>query len=126
MLVVLSLGLLLSDATASLSVPPNGEPDAAKVRSALSEFTHLKGKERRARLRAVKSEVRQFKADKRAGREPKAEKVVQVICAILLPPLGVYLHEGTINTRFWICLLLTLLLYIPGLIYALVIILGDK
>lgn len=46
-----------------------------------------------------------------------------VIIAILLPPLAVFLYEGEINKNFWINLLLTLLLYIPGLIHALILIL---
>ena len=41
-----------------------------------------------------------------------------VIIAILLPPLAVALVDG-LSGRFWICLLLTLLFYLPGLIYAL-------
>ncbi|GAB4093488.1 YqaE/Pmp3 family membrane protein [Flaviaesturariibacter terrae] len=115
----------LSETAASVPVPAT-DPDPAVVKSALAEFRGLTAKERRDRLRSVKSEVRKFKAEKRANREPKASTVVQVIVAILLPPLGVYLHEGVINSRFWIDLLLTLLFYLPGLIYALVIILGDK
>jgi len=43
-----------------------------------------------------------------------------------LPPLAVYLHEGVINSKFWISLLLTLLFWLPGVIYALIVILGDK
>ncbi|TCZ71827.1 YqaE/Pmp3 family membrane protein [Flaviaesturariibacter aridisoli] len=128
LLLVLSCSLLLSETSASvpLPTPVSGDPDPAKVTAALKEFSSLSGKERRQRFRAVKSAVKQFKAEKRAGREPLASTVVQVIVAILLPPLGVYLHEGTINSRFWISLLLTLLFYLPGLIYALVIILGDN
>jgi len=50
-----------------------------------------------------------------------------VILAILLPPLAVYLHQGEINTKFWISLILTLLFFIPGIIYALIVVLGgDK
>ncbi|RYY96610.1 MAG: YqaE/Pmp3 family membrane protein [Chitinophagaceae bacterium] len=128
LLLVLSCSLLLSETSASVPVPTpaSGDPDPARVTAALKEFSSLSGKERRQRFRAVKSAVKQFKAEKRAGREPLASTVVQVIVAILLPPLGVYLHEGTINSRFWISLLLTLLFYLPGLIYALVIILGDN
>ena len=125
LLLMLSCGLFLSETSASVPLPVTGDPDPAKVSAAIKEFNSLSGKERRQRLRAVKAAVKQFKADKRAGREPLVSTAVQVIVAILLPPLGVYLHEGTINSRFWISLLLTLLLYLPGLIYALVIILGD-
>ncbi|MCL7050647.1 hypothetical protein MKW94_002521 [Papaver nudicaule] len=44
--------------------------------------------------------------------------VVEIILAILLPPLGVFLRFG-IKVEFWICLVLTILGYIPGIIYAL-------
>lgn len=43
--------------------------------------------------------------------------VVRIICAILLPPLGVFLQVG-IGIDFWINILLTLLGYIPGIIHA--------
>ncbi|CAM8927355.1 unnamed protein product [Rhodiola kirilowii] len=43
---------------------------------------------------------------------------VEVILAILLPPVGVFLRYG-IGVEFWICLLLTILGYLPGIIYAL-------
>lgn len=45
-----------------------------------------------------------------------------VIVAILLPPLAVALVDG-LSTRFWLSLLLTILLYIPGLIYSLYVVL---
>lgn len=48
-----------------------------------------------------------------------------VIITILVPPLGVFLHQGAINNKFWISLLLTLLLYVPGLIYSLIVVLGS-
>ena len=39
------------------------------------------------------------------------------VCNILLPPLGVFLHYG-VKLEFWICILLTLLGWLPGIIYA--------
>ena len=48
-----------------------------------------------------------------------------VILAILLPPLAVYLYEGAINTLFWIDLILTLCIWIPGVVFALIVILGG-
>ncbi|BBN02400.1 hypothetical protein MPTK1_2g15060 [Marchantia polymorpha subsp. ruderalis] len=42
---------------------------------------------------------------------------VDIILAIILPPLGVFLKFGC-QIEFWICLLLTILGYIPGIIYA--------
>lgn len=48
-----------------------------------------------------------------------------VIATILIPPLGVFLHQGAINSKFWISLVLTLLFFIPGLIYSLIVVLGS-
>uniref|UniRef100_A0A8R7JWE1 Hydrophobic protein LTI6B n=1 Tax=Triticum urartu TaxID=4572 RepID=A0A8R7JWE1_TRIUA len=42
---------------------------------------------------------------------------IDIILAIILPPLGVFLKFGC-GHEFWICLLLTFLGYIPGIIYA--------
>ena len=47
--------------------------------------------------------------------------IVEIILAILLPPLAVFLHDG-IGTTFWISLILTLLFWIPGVIYALLVV----
>ncbi|MEO5572391.1 MAG: YqaE/Pmp3 family membrane protein [Bacteroidia bacterium] len=43
-----------------------------------------------------------------------------VLC-ILLPPLAVGLKYGIVD-KFWISLLLTLLFWIPGVIYALLVV----
>ena len=43
--------------------------------------------------------------------------LIRIICAILLPPLGVFLQVG-IGIDFWINIVLTLLGYIPGIIHA--------
>lgn len=51
------------------------------------------------------------------------DKLLYVIVAILIPWLGVLLYEGGITSNFWITLLLWFLFYLPGLIYALLVIL---
>lgn len=47
--------------------------------------------------------------------------ILKVLFAFLLPPLGVFLEVG-IKEEFWISILLTILGWIPGIIYALYII----
>ncbi|XAR52765.1 hypothetical protein NMG60_11021017 [Bertholletia excelsa] len=42
---------------------------------------------------------------------------IDILLAIFLPPLGVFLKFGC-KVEFWISLLLTLCGYIPGIIYA--------
>jgi len=46
--------------------------------------------------------------------------ILLVILAILLPPLSAFLARG-LGTEFWIDLLLTILFWIPGVIYALLL-----
>ncbi|KAK3030394.1 hypothetical protein RJ639_038922 [Escallonia herrerae] len=64
--------------------------------------------------------------------EPGTATCLDIILAIILPPLGVFLKFGCklcgirladrqnlwVQVEFWICLVLTLLGYIPGIIYA--------
>lgn len=45
-----------------------------------------------------------------------------IAAAILLPPLGVWLSEG-LNRNFWIALVLTVLAFIPGILFALLVVL---
>jgi uncharacterized membrane protein YqaE (UPF0057 family) len=44
-------------------------------------------------------------------------KIILLIIAFFIPPLGVALYDG-IHWPFWINLLLTLLLWLPGMIHA--------
>jgi uncharacterized membrane protein YqaE (UPF0057 family) len=53
------------------------------------------------------------------------DTVVLVILAILIPPLAVYLKENAIGMHFWISLILSCLFWIPGVIYALYIVLAT-
>uniref|UniRef100_A0A0D9WMN9 Hydrophobic protein OSR8 n=1 Tax=Leersia perrieri TaxID=77586 RepID=A0A0D9WMN9_9ORYZ len=64
-------------------------------------------------------------------------RCLEILCAILLPPLGVCLRHGCCTVRslplsllrrgwilmeFWISVLLTLLGYLPGILYAVYVI----
>ncbi len=42
---------------------------------------------------------------------------IRLICAIFLPPLGVFLQVG-LGRDFWINVVLTLLGYLPGILHA--------
>jgi len=112
---------------ASISVVDPGKngttPHAATVKKAIAEFKGLSKKEKRERFKLVKKTVKEFKANKAKGAEPSTNTLLLVILAILLPPLAVYLHQGAINDKFWISLILTLLFWLPGVIYALIVIL---
>ncbi|KAK8916152.1 Hydrophobic protein OSR8 [Platanthera zijinensis] len=47
---------------------------------------------------------------------------LEILISIILPPLGVFLRHGCCSMEFCICLLLTILGYIPGIVYAIYVI----
>ena len=51
--------------------------------------------------------------------------IIRLICAIILPPLGVFLQVG-LSKQFFINVLLTILGYVPGIIHAVWIIIRVK
>ncbi|RDY01928.1 Hydrophobic protein LTI6A, partial [Mucuna pruriens] len=61
------------------------------------------------------SKLRKSREKKMAG--DGAATCIDILLAIILPPLGVFLKYGC-QVEFWICLVLTLFGYIPGIIYA--------
>lgn len=47
--------------------------------------------------------------------------IVRLLCAIFIPPLGVFLQVG-IGFQFWLNIVLTICGYVPGIIHAVYII----
>lgn len=114
--------------TASTVVNPNevkAVPAADEIKSAMESFKSLSKSERKDKFKEVKKQLKELKAQKKNNSEPSTNTVLLVILAILLPPLAVYLHQGEINSKFWISLLLTLLFFLPGMIYSLLVVLGE-
>lgn len=119
--------LMAANITSSIVPAGTKENPKLNVADVVKEFKTLSRKERKERIKEVKKELRKYKKEKRHGGDPSTNTLLLVILAILLPPLAVYLHQGEINSKFWISLILTLLFFIPGIIYALIVVLGaDK
>lgn len=97
---------------------------AAVVTESVNQFNQLSKKEKKSRIGDAKKQLKLFKENQRMGKADDEQTILLVILAILLPPLAVYLHQNAINTKFWISLVLTLLFWIPGVIYALLVVLG--
>jgi uncharacterized membrane protein YqaE (UPF0057 family) len=53
------------------------------------------------------------------------KKILAVVCALFLPPLGVLVGGGT-GTDLIINIILTICFWFPGLLHALWVILKDK
>lgn len=52
-------------------------------------------------------------------------KLIKIILAIFLPPVAAFLQVG-LGLHFWLNILLTLCLGLPGMIHALWLVLTDK
>ena len=50
--------------------------------------------------------------------------LIRIILSVILPPVGVFLHEG-LGKHFWFNIILTILGYVPGLVHAVYIIARD-
>ena len=51
--------------------------------------------------------------------------LIRLLCAIFLPPLGVFLQVG-FRAPFWINIILTILGYVPGIVHAVWVIAKEK
>ncbi|URE18997.1 hypothetical protein MUK42_04909 [Musa troglodytarum] len=52
-------------------------------------------------------------------------RFLEILCAIVLPPLGVFFRYGCCKLEFWLSVVLTILGYVPGIIYAIYVIVTD-
>ena len=81
---------------------------------------------RKLRWQMFKAGVKSIFQPKKAQKNPLGTQdtalIVLVILAIIIPPIAVLLYEGGLTPRFWLSLLLTILGYLPGIIYALLVV----
>jgi len=90
--------------------------DKSELGSSISE---LSKSEMRQLKKEIKTTIRQEMKTVSENGSSGMPMWALIIITILLPPLGVGLALG-FHTEFWISLLLWLLFYFPGLIYALI------
>ena len=57
------------------------------------------------------------KFNRTQNRETMVDKIVLCIIAFFLPPLAVYLHQNSCNQTTLINLILTILFWLPGIIF---------
>jgi len=55
----------------------------------------------------------------------KRPSAAVIVAAILLPPLGIFLARG-LGAEFWIGVLLTILFWLPGIAFALAVVLRPS
>jgi uncharacterized membrane protein YqaE (UPF0057 family) len=114
-------GSAVTSTESAVAPVPATETNAVEAgKSIENEWKNKSAKEKHSVRKALKQAVKDAK-----GSASDSETILLVILAILLPPLAMALYDG-ISNRFWISLLLTLLFFVPGVIYTLVVILSGK
>lgn len=124
-LMLLALFMSLPAAQAVVTTVKPAETTVVEKEMTRQEKREMRKEERKARKearKAVKAQIKEW----RKNAEVSDNLVLLVILAILFPPLAMGIYEGGLTSRFWISLLLTLLFYIPGLVYTLIVILGEN
>lgn len=64
----------------------------------------------------------QYNHSQKSASSFSVNEIVLAILAIFIPPLAVYLHEDAITANFWVDLVLTLFFWLPGIIFAFLVI----
>lgn len=106
------------------SITLNSVQEVKKVENAeptLSIKTEASKKE-------MKKEVRKELLKKKNKRSPMPEDLMFILCiilAIVLPPIGVLVYTNIDWLKVLICLLLCFVFILPGIIYALLVVLGK-
>lgn len=101
------------------------EPESTEMPAdmAASDATAVQFKadiDRREMRKSIRSHRKAARNAAAAGASASGESLLlYVIIAIFIPPLAVGLLYG-ISTEFWISLLLTILFFIPGMIYSII------
>jgi uncharacterized membrane protein YqaE (UPF0057 family) len=126
LLFILLFSPAIAFGAAAKALPAQAEaPLPTAISAAAADGSKLSKKEKRAYRKSIKKDVKNAVKDWKSAGSKDTETLLLVIIAILLPPLAMALYDG-ISKRFWISLLLTIIFYIPGLIYTLIVILGGK
>jgi len=113
-------------------------PNTPDIEEAMKTFNSLSRHEKKSRIKEVKKAIKEYNLQKKQGADVTTNTLLLIIIGILIPPLAVYIHEGELNNRFWISVLLTVLGYflfsfagifflgsLPGIAYALYVILSG-
>ncbi|MBK9272024.1 MAG: YqaE/Pmp3 family membrane protein [Saprospiraceae bacterium] len=103
---------------------------SSSLQKSYAAFPGKKKQEQNTSVQTQKSnsELKSVELEKILDNQQKSDddKVLLIILAFILPPLAVYMYFDEWNKTCTLNLILTLLCGLPGLIHALIVILGKK
>jgi uncharacterized membrane protein YqaE (UPF0057 family) len=124
---LLAISLLLSSLSQAAIPPTSSQPAIAneQIEESIAALKNMSKKERKEKSMEIKKAVRSYKSQLKDDDDVDTNKVLALVFAVLIPPIGVVIYENKVTTKFWLSLLLTLLFYLPGMIYSLLVVTGN-
>ena len=124
---LLAISLLLSSLSQAAIPPTSSQPTIAneQIEESIAALKNMSKKERKEKSMEIKKAVRSYKSQIKDDDDVDTNKVLALVFAVLIPPIGVVIYENKVTTKFWLSLLLTLLFYLPGMIYSLLVVTGN-
>ncbi len=108
----------LNEETTVASLSDDFQPER-RDRSAADKANNKERAISKTEVREAKETIRQLaKQEKNDTEKTNNSDILLVILCIFLPPLAVFLFDGDISTNFWVDLLLCLLFWLPGVVFA--------
>lgn len=96
-----------------------GEEPIFKKQSTTQKLTELAEVRNNNQVEVAESENDQAdNSQNTSGGSNQVSDVLLIILCLLIPPLAVYLYESDLTANFWVDLLLSLLFWVPGVIFA--------
>lgn len=112
---------LANTAFAACTNPIAERESAVSVASTVGAASSDAKVHRKQRKKLVQKMREQLRSYRKAGGS-SVSRGICVLIAIFLPFIGVLVYENSVTVNFWISLILSFLFYLPGLIYALLVI----
>jgi uncharacterized membrane protein YqaE (UPF0057 family) len=123
--VLISAIVFSSISTYAAILPPAATNTETQIKDAVNEFNSLSKQDKKERISKVKGAIQEYKSNLKNDEKIDDNKLLAIIFAILIPPVGVVLYENKVTTKFWISLLLSLIFWLPGMIYSLLVVTGN-
>ena len=111
-----------ADLAASAEHIDNITPSLKIIDAEIIRYSEVTRQEKREMQKEVKAKLRSMPPGKINTAKPDND-ILYAILSVVLPPLAVYLYENrTLTTNFWVDLVLTLFFWVPGIVFALLVV----
>ena len=97
-----------------------------RVKAAIKDYSALNRVNRKIEFTNVETNTtdNNYVQKNNISSKKTSEVLIAILC-IFLPPVGVIVYEDTLTANFWVDLLLTFLLWLPGIIFAFLVCFGG-